>query len=141
RDRREVCLPVTSPPPVAPVETGPASSALAEAVIFDGDRVLLIRRADVPVWSLPGGHRDPGETTDASCVREVREETGLQVRIVARLGWYERPYWLSGGRAVVYRCEPVAGGGARSGNLTPGDHEGEARFWPVSALPEPILYW
>src|SRR5436190_1329678 len=72
----------------ASIEDPLADAPLAEAVLFDRDCVLLIRRADVPVWSLPGGHRDPGETADTSCVREVREETGLQVRIVGTLGWY-----------------------------------------------------
>jgi len=114
-----------------------ADASLAEALIFDRDRVLLIRRADVPVWTLPGGHRDPGETAEVSCVREVREETGLVVRVTQPLGYYRRPYWLSGGRAALYCCEPVEGGGT----LAPGIYEEEARFWPVNDLPAPILYW
>jgi len=89
----------------------------------------------VPVWTLPGGHRDPGESATTSCVREVEEETGVQVRIAAPLGFYHRPWWLSGGRAAVYRCEQTGG------ELCPGEFEGEARYWPVQALPTPILYW
>jgi ADP-ribose pyrophosphatase YjhB (NUDIX family) len=112
-----------------------AAAELAEALVFRRDQVLLIRRQDVPVWTLPGGHRDAGESAAASCAREVFEETGLQVRVVQALGCYRRPWWLSGGRAAVYLCEPTGG------ELCPGEYEAEARFCPVGELPSPILYW
>jgi ADP-ribose pyrophosphatase YjhB (NUDIX family) len=112
-----------------------ARAGLAEAIVLDGDQVLLVRRKDVPVWTLPGGHRDPGETADTSCVREVQEETGIEVAITAPLGLYHRPWWLSGGAAAVYRCERTGG------EPCPGEYEAETRFWPVGALPSPILYW
>jgi 8-oxo-dGTP pyrophosphatase MutT (NUDIX family) len=41
--------------------------------------VLLVRRADDGRWAMPGGWVDPGETPDQAVVREVLEETGLQV--------------------------------------------------------------
>jgi 8-oxo-dGTP diphosphatase len=52
------------------------------AVIFHGDRVLLIQRGQEPLkgeWSLPGGVVELGETLEAALVREVREETSLDV--------------------------------------------------------------
>ena len=52
------------------------------AVILDGDRVLLIQRGQEPLkgeWSLPGGAVEIGETLEAALVREVREETSLDV--------------------------------------------------------------
>ena len=52
------------------------------AVVFDGDCVLLVRRAKAPLageWSLPGGAVELGETLEEAVVREVAEETGLRV--------------------------------------------------------------
>ena len=49
------------------------------AVIFAGDRVLLQRRDDTGRWGLPGGAVEPGESVRQALVREVREETGLEV--------------------------------------------------------------
>jgi len=54
------------------------------AVVHDaGGRLLLIRRGHAPsagMWSVPGGHMEPGESEAAAVVREVVEETGLRVR-------------------------------------------------------------
>jgi 8-oxo-dGTP diphosphatase len=54
------------------------------AVIVDGDRVLLVKRGQEPLkgrWSVPGGVVEVGETLEAALVREVREETGLEVDV------------------------------------------------------------
>ena len=54
------------------------------AVIIDGDRVLLVKRAHEPLkgeWSLPGGAVEVGESLEAALIREVREETCLDVTV------------------------------------------------------------
>ncbi|MBF9133191.1 NUDIX hydrolase [Plantactinospora sp. S1510] len=52
------------------------------AVFFDDDdRVLLVDPTYKKYWNLPGGGVDAGETPRAACVREVREELGLDVSI------------------------------------------------------------
>jgi 8-oxo-dGTP diphosphatase len=54
------------------------------AVIVDGDRMLLVKRAHEPLkgeWSLPGGAVEVGESLEVALVREVREETSLDVTV------------------------------------------------------------
>lgn len=53
------------------------------AVLFDGERVLLVQRAKEPNkgrWTIPGGAIELGETVRQAVEREVREECGIQVR-------------------------------------------------------------
>ena len=66
------------------------------AVIFDDTRqkVLLTRRTDNGMWCLPGGGMDPGESAEETCVREVYEETGLQVQVVRLIGVYTSPDFM-----------------------------------------------
>src|SRR5437763_11981549 len=63
----------------------PERVACAGAVIRDRPgRILLVLRANDPgrgLWSLPGGRVEPGETPEQAVVREVREETGLEVSV------------------------------------------------------------
>lgn len=64
----------------------------ATAIVpFSENKILLIRRKTVPFrgyWALPGGRMDPGETVEQTVVREVKEETGLDVLIVRKIGEY-----------------------------------------------------
>jgi 8-oxo-dGTP diphosphatase len=75
-----------------------------DCVIFDGDaRVLLIRRKNEPFkgdYALPGGFIDIGETTEAACRREVREEAGLELGRLTLVGVYSDPKRDPRGHAV-----------------------------------------
>ena len=55
----------------------------ATAVLIEEDRILLVKQrvSDARHWSLPGGALEMGETLEACVAREVREETGLSVRV------------------------------------------------------------
>jgi len=58
---------------------------------FPSDKILLIKRNTAPFigyWGLPGGRMDPGETVQQTIVRECKEETGLNVEIVRKIGEY-----------------------------------------------------
>jgi 8-oxo-dGTP diphosphatase len=66
-----------------------------DCVIRDGDgRILLILRKNEPfkgAYALPGGFVDIGETVEAACRREVREEAGLMLGELRLLGVYSDP--------------------------------------------------
>jgi len=70
----------------------PFNGRTATAIIsFPPDQILLIKRATVPFkgyWALPGGRLDPGETVEQTVVREVKEETGLDVAVICKVGEY-----------------------------------------------------
>ena len=63
------------------------------ALIFRDDSILLVQRAKEPLkgyWSLPGGVLETGESLAEGIMREVREETGLEVEPLAVLEIFER---------------------------------------------------
>lgn len=63
------------------------------AIIIEGDRVLLVKRAHPPIqgqWSIPGGVLEVGEMVREAAIREAREETGLIVEPGELLGVYDR---------------------------------------------------
>jgi len=60
-------------------------------VEFPDARILLVRRGTVvfkSYWALPGGRVDLGESAEQAIVREVKEETGLDVDIAGKVGEY-----------------------------------------------------
>ncbi|QFU94073.1 NUDIX domain-containing protein [Amycolatopsis sp. YIM 10] len=73
----------------------PAANSVVPSVTVvirdDAGRVLLIHKIDNDRWALPGGGHDAGERITDTAVREVREETGLDVEIVRLIGTYTDP--------------------------------------------------
>lgn len=63
-----------------------------DIIILYGDGVVLIKRKNPPEgWALPGGFVDYGETLEDAAVREAREETGLDVKLVRQFHAYSDP--------------------------------------------------
>jgi ADP-ribose pyrophosphatase YjhB (NUDIX family) len=88
------------------------------ALIFQRDRILLVERAGAPLkgyWSLPGGLLETGERLDDAVRREVREETGLDVRPMGVFEIFERIMRDKEGKPeyhyvlVDYVCKVVGG--------------------------------
>ena len=73
----------------------PKANSIAVAVsafIQDNEgRILMIRRTDNNLYSIPGGEVEPGETLTQAAVREVKEETGIDVGITGLIGIYSNP--------------------------------------------------
>ncbi|MDD9942048.1 MAG: NUDIX domain-containing protein [Myxococcales bacterium] len=105
------------------------------AIVSKG-RVLLMLRSELPVWCLPGGRIEAGESAEQAAVREAAEETGLQVELLRRVGSYERPQWPPrGDRVALFAARPTGG------RLHPADGEAkELRYFAPNALPEDLIY-
>ncbi|MCK9913893.1 MULTISPECIES: NUDIX hydrolase [Microbacterium] len=61
------------------------------AVVDDQGRIVLVHRKDNGLWALPGGGMELGESIEDCAVREVKEETGLDVELTGLVGVYTNP--------------------------------------------------
>lgn len=120
--------------PAAPAPSTPPRLAVG-GIIFvpgaNGPSVVLVRRAARPLpgrWSLPGGRVEPGERLERAVAREMREETGLDVRVGPLVEVVEliEPghHWV----ILDYACEPIGG------TLTAGDDAADVALVPVGEL-------
>ena len=88
------------------------------AVVVDGERVLVVRRAHAPLageWSIPGGLLELGEKLREGCAREVLEETGLTVEVGEVLDVFDSIFPDAEGRTqyhyvlIDFLCRPTGG--------------------------------
>ena len=108
-----------------------ADPKLAAVVLATMDgKLVMVRRGIEPAmgrWAFPSGYVDRGEAVADAAVREVMEETGLDVRLTAFVGLYS-----SSGNPVVlavYSAEVVGG------SLRPGGDARETALFDPEALP------
>lgn len=113
-----------------------AADAIIELIDLPGRPIVLIERRYPPAgWAIPGGFVDVGESLECAAVREAREETGLDVKLVALLGLYSNPERDPRGHTVtaVYVAEahgsPVADDDAKT-----------ARVSALDDLPQPLAF-
>ena len=92
---------------------------------------MLHQREDFRIWSLPGGHIEPGETWERAAIREVHEETGYQIEIKRLVGEYWRPQMPNGGEIKYVCAGRVIGGKA----IERGPETLQVRWFDVEKLP------
>jgi ADP-ribose pyrophosphatase YjhB (NUDIX family) len=121
--------------PAAPAANSlvPAASAI---VVDDAGRILLHRRTDNALWSIPGGAMEIGESIAETVVREVREETGLEVEFERLVGIYSNPRHVveyADGEvrqqfSVCFACRLVGG------QVATGDESSEVGFFTLAEI-------
>ena len=90
----------------------------ASAVVTDSEaQILLHKRSDNNLWSLLGGGMDIGETLHQAVIREVKEESGFNVKVNRLIGIYSDPNHViaySNGEvrqqfSICFHCEIIGG--------------------------------
>ncbi|SED55382.1 ADP-ribose pyrophosphatase YjhB, NUDIX family [Amycolatopsis tolypomycina] len=118
----------------------PKANSIAVAVSAfiqdDEGRILMIRRTDNDLYSIPGGQLELGETLAEAAVREVREETGIECQVTGVIGLYSDPKHViayDDGEvrqefSICFRAEP------RGGSLQVSDESKEVHWLPPKEL-------
>ncbi len=110
----------------------------AGVIVVIDDQILLVKRAHPPKvgwWCLPAGFMEWSEHPAETAVREVREETGLTVRIIDFFEVYagtDDP--RNNAVLLLYRGEPV------DGTLEAADDALDVQYWSFDSLPEQIAF-
>ncbi len=98
--------------------------------------IVLIRRKNPPAgWALPGGFVDYGETLEDAALREAKEETGLDVRLVRQFHSYSDPHRDPRGHTIstVFLAEAA-------GQAAAGDDAAEIGVFSAKGLPDNLAF-
>lgn len=97
--------------------------------------VMVRRRNPPPGWALPGGFVDYGESLEHAAIREAKEETGLDIRLVGQFHSYSRPDRDPRSHTITTAFIARAEGEPKGG-----DDAAEARIFTADELPGPIAF-
>lgn len=118
-------------------------AGVAVIILNEENQVLLQKRADVGLWGIPSGHIEIGETVSEAAIREVKEETNLDIRIKKLIGVYSDPhsqvFAYPNGKVVhfITTCflAEITGGDLRCHS----DESLEIKFFGQQNLPQDLL--
>lgn len=109
---------------------------------YPQNKILLIKRSTPPFvgyWALPGGRVDPGETVEQTIVREVKEETGLDITVVSKIGEYHEQ-GVQGGFEYDY-CPGCFLVKVVGGEIKKQESEiEEIKLFSLNAVPAPLAF-
>lgn len=111
--------------------------AAASAAIFRNGCVLLVKRGKPPVsgiWSLPGGHIEPGEPAREAARREITEETGITAEIAGLADTHDVIIRNAEGVLTAHYLLAVFYGGWVAGEPVAATDCADARFVPVDEV-------
>ncbi|MEW6722977.1 MAG: NUDIX hydrolase, partial [Candidatus Micrarchaeota archaeon] len=104
-----------------------------DSILIEERKILLIKRAKEPfkgMWALPGGRIEENETAEECLVREMKEETGLDVEPMKLVGVYSDP--ARDPRLIIAAAYLVRRTG---GKEMAGDDAGETGWFPLNKMP------
>ncbi|MHB9998800.1 HAD-IIA family hydrolase [Bacillus spizizenii] len=123
--------------------TEQVKAGVAGIIIKESSSVLLMKRADNGLWGIPSGHVEPGESVEQAIIREIKEETGLTVKVSKMIGVYSDPssqtFIYPDGRVShfitnCFQCEVIGG------TLKKSTEEAlEVRYFNIHELPDNLL--
>lgn len=91
-------------------------------------QLLMVKRRDVPVWVIPGGGIEPGETPIQGAIRETKEETGFDIKIIREVAEYT--YKGRGKKNHIFEAKVTGGKAQINGEAK------EISFFDLKKLPE-----
>jgi 8-oxo-dGTP pyrophosphatase MutT (NUDIX family) len=107
---------------------------IVQGVVLSEAGILLAVRTEPRGWELPGGNPEAGEDDESALVREVREETGIEISVGPLIGEYRRSGFLPH-TARVYHCRPVGG------VIAPGAETSRVLWWDPQRIPDTLFPW
>jgi 8-oxo-dGTP diphosphatase len=103
---------------------------------IEGSGIVLIKRKNPPPgWALPGGFVDYGESLETAAVREAKEETSLNVRVIEQFYTYSDP-----GRDPRHHTVSTVFIAKAEGSPRGADDAEAARAFFEDQLPDPIVF-
>jgi len=116
----------------------PRPAVTADSVVFcngsDGLSVLLIERANDPFkgcWAFPGGFMDMEENAENCAKRELKEETGMEVRSLEYLGTFSEVNRDPRGRTITIAYYAVV----EKSDVIGADDASQAKWFPIDSIP------